>query len=84
MNKNRVTTLIAIAAVAGVIQALEPVNTTEMSRNNVPRQADTSSQNTTGQNPPAESSVVTPETAVPVSAPSSDSLLGEMKVYPSF
>ena len=80
MNKNGITATLAVMAFAGVIiNAVAPENNADISLN-----SSTAAQSTAEPLPAADSS--TTATAEPAStpAPASDTLLSEVKVYPSF
>ncbi len=82
MNKNGITTALAVMAFAGVIiHGVAPRNTADLSLD-----SGASAQSATEPTPAAEASTSTATTAAPMpaSAPASDSLLREVKVYPSF
>lgn len=79
MKNNRIFAMVTVAALAGLVHTLGPANTTDVSQNN-----NTPVQNATEQKPATTSSTTIAATPEQTSAPSSDSLLSEMKVYPSF
>ncbi len=79
MNKNRITATVAVVTLAGLIHVLGPQNNADIPLNN-----GAPAQDATAQKPVTDSSAPTAAAPVPVSAPSGDPLLSEMKVYPSF
>ena len=80
MNKNGITATLAVMALAAVIiDAVAPQNNTDISINN-----GASVQNTAEPKPAADASATTTATPVSTPVPTSDSLLSEVKVYPSF
>jgi hypothetical protein len=80
MNRNRITATVAVVALAGLIHALGPQNSAGISLdNNVTPALDANARQ-----PAADASAPTGLTPLPVSMPSGDPLLSEMKVYPSF
>ena len=80
MKKNGIPTALAVMAFGGVIiHGVAPQNTADLSLN-----SGTSAQSMTEPKPAADPAATTTAAPVQTSAPTSDSLLSEVKVYPSF
>ncbi len=80
MNRNKITATLAIMAFAGVIiDAVAPQNNADISLD-----SGATAQSTSEPKPAADAPAATTAVPVPASAPTSDALLSEVKVYPSF
>jgi hypothetical protein len=81
MNKNRITATLAVMALAGVlVDAVTPQNNADISLD-----SGAAVQSATAPQPAADASAATTAAPAPTSTPpTSDSLLSEVKVYPSF
>ncbi|MHB8536122.1 MAG: hypothetical protein ACYDBW_11845 [Sulfuricaulis sp.] len=80
MNNNRITATLSVMVLAGVVlHTVTPQDNTSLPLN---RRAP--AQSTTAPKPAVNASTPTMTAPVPVSAPVSDTLLSEMKIYPSF
>jgi len=79
MNKHRMTAMVAALALAGFVHALAAQENTDITPAD-----NTSPQNTSEQKPLAETPAPVTTTPAQALAQSSDKMLSEMKVYPSF